>query len=189
MCDIETLGKGYLPAIIQIAAVPFNFADNANTDLTKYGTFNQYLSLKENKKVGFMPDQDTLEWWVQQSRDALDVLSCASNSKATAYEVFGDFGKWLYEIKKIDKSLKIWGNGSLFDNRILLDAFRHLEMDVEWGYKDDMDMRTIMRVANFTADFDKTKIVKNPNWVKHDGLHDCYSQIGDVKAAYNAIKR
>lgn len=133
MLDLETMSTSANAAIVAIGAVKFDL-DFGITD-----KFYTVVDLGSSIKKGFDIDGSTVKWWMQQS-------------DAARKEVFGkglpikkalmDFQDWLGK-----GNVQVWGNGSDFDNTIMMNAYRKFGVDKPWGYHMNRCYRTM--IASF----------------------------------------
>ena len=175
MVDIETLGVDNAPPVLQIAAMEFDLDTG-----TVYETFNQAADITSLKNVSM----DTLEWWLRTAPMVLSELS--QKGEETEKELICNFVQWLNT--KIDVFL--WGNGILFDNRILNEKCAEYGLTYPVRYSNDMDMKTIIQVAAYKKGMntqwefrDSIPFEGNP----HDAEADVKHQIKCVCAAYKLL--
>jgi exodeoxyribonuclease VIII len=93
-------------------------------------------------------------------------------------EVSAEFNNWINNVKKDlgAKSVRIWGNGMLADNRWLLSAYKAVGLKPAWKYNEDNDVRTIVDLGRRLLDIDpKTDMEFVGD--KHNALDDCIHQI------------
>lgn len=153
MVDLETLGKSPDGVIVSIGAVVF---DNEGL----YDDFYEVVDIGSCGKLGLKFDASTIEWWLGQSDEALDVFKKKGRN---IKDVLGRFREFVGK-----DEAKVWGNGSLFDNCILTTAYKLLGEDTPWGFRGDMCYRTVKNLA--------PEIKIQRAGVHHNALDDAKSQ-------------
>lgn len=150
MIDLETMGTSPTAPIISIGAVIFNaegITDN----------FYEVVDLKSAVDAGAVMDPRTVIWWMEQSDEARAALTGGGMPIDT---VLGDFGHFCavgvmrkildaWEDKPTTPVLEIfgvWGNGAAFDNVILAEAYKRLDMEVPWPFWKDKCYRTVKQM-------------------------------------------
>lgn len=184
MLDLETYGKGPLAAIAQISAVPFSRTRDLNTIIP----FNSFISLAENEKRGLKADDDTLAWWASQDEAAIKmVIERAHASTTTLEEALYAFSSYINQLKatyNVD-SVLVWGNGSVFDNRILSTAYNMCGIPVPWKYNADRDLRTLIDVGESIGLYPKKLPFVG---MQHNAIDDCLHQIKQVLFVYRFLE-
>ncbi len=128
MVDLETMGTGYRAAITAIGAVIF---DPWSDELGE--KFYIPIDLESSVREGLRMDAGAVKFWLKQEDSARAEMT-RSDAKALKPTLIA-FMKWMP-----NKPL-VWGNGSLFDNRILHEAYDVVNVH-RWHYRGDRDMRT-----------------------------------------------
>lgn len=131
MLDLETMGTGSSAAIIAIGAVAFD----ANEVAYK---FYVEINLQSSIDSGSVVDGSTVMWWLKQS-DAARSAFVNNDIAPHLMTALGDFAKWYSEIKGDE----VWGNGAMFDNTILSNAYKACSLPVPWKFWNDMCYRTV----------------------------------------------
>ena len=136
MIDIETLDTDIGAVILSIGACRFN-ANGIRS------TYERSISIDSCLEAGLSVDGDTLEWWLDQSDEAQEVLSGGDGLQT----VLSDFAGWIKATNTPkhgeDRPPKIWANSPSFDCVQLEHAYRALGMDIPWDYSDRRDYRTL----------------------------------------------
>lgn len=133
MLDLETMGTGPSAAIIAIGAIEFN------AEAGELGrTFYEVIDLESSVGTGGVIDADTVLWWLAQSEPARQELT--RTDRAHILSALPRFSAWL---RGAGESVRIWGNGSAFDNVILAEAYRRVGLPVPWDFRNDRCYRTI----------------------------------------------
>jgi exodeoxyribonuclease VIII len=137
MVDLETLGTKPGSVILSIGAVFFSEEGLGEE-------FYCIVNHADSVAAGLTEDASTLKWWQSQKPEAQKVLSDAKNEVIAKplREALVLFSKWLYgEAGK--KHLKVWGNGSDFDNVLLSSAFAVVGMATPWLFWNSRCFRTL----------------------------------------------
>lgn len=131
MLDLETMGNNSNSAIIAIGAVAFD--DDKVTS-----KFYEEINLQSAIGHGGVVDGGTIMWWLRQSNEAR--LAFENNDNATHLMVaLSKFSNWY---KEVDGE-QVWGNGAMFDNTILGNAYKNNSLEVPWKFWNDMCYRTV----------------------------------------------
>lgn len=187
MVDIETLGKGDNPPVFQIAACAF---DIATGEVLK--VFNTFADIRTFHNI----EGDTLLWWLNTNAELLkDLLNKGCENGNTEEDIIAQFVNWvncLADIYGVDPDkVYFWGNGILFDNRIISGKCRQYGVTYPIAYYSDRDMRTIVELASkkkgFSDDREYKKTIENSG-VAHDALDDVRYQIKVVCQAYKDLE-
>lgn len=174
MIDIETLGTRMDSVILEIAAVEFNRHTGEIGEIfdKKIDIASQVNSY--NRKI----DARTLKWWLEQSNEAKkNIFGCDDILRLC--EALYDF-KSFYN--RCDNSLysdddqrtvTLWGNGSIFDLGILQHAFETVTKDekIPWKFWAVNDVRTVVALnpsVKKNCTFDGTQ---------HCAVDDCKHEI------------
>lgn len=154
MVDLETLDTAPTSAIISIGAVIF---DSSEVLARHYS--NIYIDdfLLDN----FTISASTLRWWMGQP-EAMGFLLKDADQLEAALKKFGNF-----LLKNSIESF--WGNGTMFDNAILTNAYKVCELNQPWSYRADRCYRTLR--SSF-----KSLDLPFDSGVKHNALHDAEYQ-------------
>ena len=154
MVDLETVDNAPTSAIISIGAVLFN----------KFGIaedfhFYSVVDLKSSLEHGLTESKETMDWWSNQSEEAKSIFndSSAMNLK-DALEWFSTF---------LPDDVKLWGNGAAFDNAILSNAYKSVEIEQPWKFWNDRCYRTLSSLSN---------IKRVQRGTHHNALDDAKSQ-------------
>lgn len=171
MCDIETIGNESNSALLSISAVQFDLNTGEIGD-----KFHVDIDVQSCFDVGLKASGSTIYWWLQQSKEARDLIVNADD-KYNLHEALIKFNHWLKDLNhKVDiTEYKLWGNSARFDLGIIRDAIiatnTHKYLDW-WSFWNERDTRTLV---SFAPDIKK-------NWIRvgvdHNGIDDCLNQIG-----------
>lgn len=129
MVDLETMGNSNNAAIVAIGAAVFSEEGVGST-------FYRTIDLDDAAKYGVI-DASTVKWWLQQEADARRELYLASCPLRVALM---DFSAWLGSQGAVDG---VWGFGATFDNVILRNAYKALDLFCPWHFRKDRCFRTV----------------------------------------------
>ena len=158
MVDLETLGTNPNSPIIAIGA----------TDGTKIF----YGKIKLKDIVGSI-SPDTVEWWLQQSPEAIQETFFSKNNLHTSFIfLLLEFSSWLSEvIKEAGEDYKIYSNGVDFDLVMLKETYRDHNWDLPWNSRKQMCYRTLKNQFPLIV-LDDTEVAG----IKHTALADAQYQ-------------
>lgn len=182
MVDLETLGKHEMNPVIQLSAVAFDIHSGR-----LLSEFNVHIRLEDKLTV----DASTLDWWIMTDLELFAELIKKGN--ATEFEAFEAFGMWvenLWECNQVPQSsVYLWGNGILFDNKIIQGKMQALGLTYPIYYANDRDVRTIVDLycTRYSTDARTLKAKFHAKYKEHDALQDCYAQIEMVSACYRDL--
>lgn len=155
--DLETLSTDPHAAVASIGAVA----------MTAQGAWvaEFHTVVSTDHQYGRHICPKTCEWWDEQSNEARFASILAPNP-AHPLQALKDFTNWVLQIAD-PKKVKVWGNGSGFDNVILCSLFKdYPELEMPWAFWNDRDMRTVLDLQPHAKD------VGPFEGVKHNALHD-----------------
>ena len=155
MIDLETMGTGSNAAILALGVVKFNTKGLGDE-------FYAIIDLNTSVKAGLSIDPSTIYWWLKQSDEARAALGRENESLFSALKAFSAF------VGDKDKA-KIWGNGASFDNPILADAYRAVNLEQPWKFWNDMCYRTVKNLLGNNIEY----VFEGD---KHNALDDAKSQ-------------
>ncbi len=135
MIDLETLGTKPDSAILSIGAVTFD-KNGIGEEFYVNVDLDSQLNKFNDRKI----DPDTFYWWAKQSSEAGKALESDRKQIGDALSMF-DF--WLFQNTDQEK-VKVWGNGSDFDNVMLTHAFGCQK----WKFWNNRCFRTFLALTN-----------------------------------------
>lgn len=158
MVDLETMGNGPSAAIVAIGAVEF---DPDSGELGR--EFYREIGLENSAAKGGVIDASTVLWWMQQS----DLARAAvyDGQGIDLMPVLFQFADWLREC---GPDVKVWGNGSPFDNVILRSAYGAIHMPPPWKHWNDRCYRTLKNL--------RPSIKLERSGTHHNALDDAITQ-------------
>lgn len=187
MLDIETLGKGLNPPILQVSAVVFNLETGEILDSNR---FDQCIDITSCTNI----EGDTLAWWLNTNKELLgSLVNTGKDSRLSEAQVIENFCAWLNSLKIDDTTVVyLWGNGVLFDNRIIEAKIAQYNLTKQYPikYYNNLDVRTILELGaiklGVTSQLAFKKTIENTG-TAHNALDDVYYQIKAVCAAYKLL--
>ena len=172
MLDLETMGKRPSAPIIYIGAVAFNLEERAVGPV-----FEAPVHLTSSLSSGAILEPEVVLWWLRRSEDAVArILSAKTND--TLIWGLGKFSEFCRGL--CDKQLlKIWGNGSDFDNVILKESYERLSMVAPWEFWNNKCYRSKKQEVPYL------RIVREG--IKHTAVDDAMSQVKHLFAIYDHL--
>jgi len=139
MLDLETLGQKPGSVIFSIGACRF---DEKGVD--EEGAFYTKISPQSCVDAGLTLDVSTVVWWMGQSDDARKELIAAEKGGPSLREALVEFTKWLAPNASAVNNTCIWGNGSDFDNTMLVAAYQAVgDVPIPWRFFNNRCYRTM----------------------------------------------
>jgi hypothetical protein len=143
MLDLETLDTRPGAVILSLGAVFFNPIDNMLGEECHW-----IISRADSEALGLTVSADTLAWWEKQSAEAKKTLRVASSTDGEPLaQVLHEFNEFLGKAKGGTSKVKIWGNGSDFDNVLLIAAYEAAKVKPAWKYYNHRCFRTLKGLA------------------------------------------
>jgi hypothetical protein len=180
MTDIETLGTKSDSTIIQISAIAFDIITGEYKS-----TFNRIVDITENKVMNV--DGSTIQWWLNTNKDLLTHL--INTGEGSSEKVLDEFHTWLLELS-LQGELYLWGNGILFDNKMIQHQFESIGLKYPIHYKNDRDVRTIVDLAGTKLGITEKELkdkFNDESLVAHNALDDVKYQIRLVSECYKEL--
>jgi exodeoxyribonuclease VIII len=163
MHDLETLGQTPGFIILSIGAVAFD--ENEIDELGFYAVVHRPTC----EEVFLREEEDTKKWWDRQGEEAQAVLhqsldpeqSVPLTAALLAFNAYlGRYGGW--------RDVRLWGNGSDFDNAGMSCAFDATKIKPNWAFWNNRCYRTLKAQAP------SIKLVREGTY--HNALDDAKSQ-------------
>lgn len=129
MLDLETLGTRPGSVILTIGAVAFS----VEAGIT--GTFYASISREDSEAHGLKVCPSTEAWWLEQGQQAIE-MAFAGTAKLT--EILEHFRDWV-----CNDDIRLWGNGSDFDNALLAEAYAVAGIRQPWSFTGNRCYRTV----------------------------------------------
>lgn len=170
MVDLETLGTGANSVILSIGAVAF---DPENASLGD--EFKAVIDIGSSLAIGCKADGDTIAWWFKQPAAA---RKGAITNPEHIINVLNGFTAYLLKAGNNNLcDIKLWGNGSDFDNVILATAYKNARIEQPWKYYNNRCYRTLKSLY--------PNIMIARQGIYHNSLDDAISQ---AKHLINILK-
>ena len=180
MVDLETLGVKDCPPVFQLVAKAFDI--KTGEILADFSETCDYRTTKSEI------EEKTLAWWNDPERIELfrQLTNRGFESGLTEEELFKRFCIWFNSLGD-SRNVFLWGNGVNFDNRIIQKKCEQYGLKYPVFFRNDIDMRTIMRAAALKMGFNGDQIAYRASQgfegTKHDANDDVMNQIRDVVRA------
>ncbi len=161
MIDLETLGRRAGCAILSIGAVAFD---------PKTGQLGPELYVVVNRlscfNLSLHEDPETVKWWEGQNAEAKKILTEVDGGGEQLPAALGKLTEYLAQFGH--KKVKIWGNGSDFDNAILTACYASIGRNIPWEFWNNRCYRTLKSLKP------SVKMVRQGTY--HNALDDAKSQ-------------
>ncbi len=176
--DLETLGTVPGSTILSIGAVEFGPNGVGPAE------FYTVISRRSCANAGLTEDADTLAWWQKQSYEArtalIDATNGASGKTQSVAMALSSFDMWLNQ--NLGGDVCVWGNGSDFDNALMMEAYRRTGHEPGWPYKRNRCYRTLAALAALRPDM---AVIRKG--VAHNALDDARTQAEHAVRILNAL--
>lgn len=173
MIDLESIGVETDAALTQISAVQFNpFTGQMGSE------FNRVIDLKSSLDAGLSISAGSIKFWLTHpsvTQEARDVVMSKTGDQEPALpedslsSVLADFKKWIKE----NDIRYIHGNGSASDNVWVRSAYKAIEMEPAFTFRDDICFRSLKTMAKRTGWKDEVEFIG----VVHNGIDDAKHQV------------
>lgn len=170
MIDIETMGTKSYSAILSIGAVEFDLETGCFGN-----TFYVNIDLDSCLTAGLKTDDDTIEWWHNQSLEAKEALEKYKETLLNGLKMFKKFFKY--------DDYEVWGNSARFDLGILANAFEVTGIELPWNFKNERCVRTLV---SFLPEVKQNMPF---NGTRHNALDDCIHQIRYCSEIWNFLNK
>jgi len=150
MVDIETLGTGADSTIFQIAAMAFDIRTGKPLSF-----FDEVADIEKNSRP-LKVDGSTLKWWLNTDKELLTDL--LNKGDMSSEELLHSFYVWLNNLTEDIKDVYLWGNGIIFDNKMIQHQLIELGLDYPIHYKNDRDVRTLLELASIKTGLSEREI-------------------------------
>ncbi len=136
MVDLETTGRRAGCGILSIGAVAFSPGKKLGEE--HYAV----VRLASCEEAGLHSDAGTLQWWSEQKKEAKEVLRLSGLKKYSKplREELEAFNAYL---SRFGADVRVWGNGSDFDNAILYAAYAAVGLEPAWKFWNSRCFRTL----------------------------------------------
>lgn len=162
MVDLETMSTESNATIIAIGAVKF-WLNVKQEEFSDDQLFYTAVSLESSQAAGLHIKADTVMWWLGQSEEARS----AFKNPVSLASALNDFSRFVP-----NKNTYIFGNGAAYDNVVLHNAYKAINLKYPVSYKYDVCYRTLRKLTNEQPPaFEGTK---------HNALDDAKAQTRDL---------
>ena len=135
MIDFETMGNRPTAPIVSLGAVAFDAEGIHNK-------FYRVVDLDSAVAGGAIIEPGTVMWWLAQSDDARAALT--NDITEPLRDVLEAFSMWATALPGGPGAARgVWGNGAAFDNVIVAESYKRLDMQVPWPFWKDRCYRTV----------------------------------------------
>ena len=183
MVDIETLGNKTNSTIFQIAAMAFDI----QTGKIIGEPFNQVANIELNERP-LNVSGSTLKWWLKTDKELFEKL--LNSGEHSSEQILRSFYDWLCQYET--PTTYLWGNGILFDNKMIQNQLESLGLSYPIFYKNDRDVRTILELASIKEDISERELkdrLKDDTLVAHDAHDDVKKQINRVVECFKLLTK
>lgn len=185
MVDIETLGTEVDSTIIQIAGVAFDIEKGDSV-----AEFNSIADISKNNDNNITGD--TLKWWLDTDAKLFNYL--LTKGTGSSKELLEEFYNWLKELvtEYGQDNVYFWGNGILFDNKMIEYQLKSIGLDYPIHYKNDRDVRTLVDIAGRKVGISEKGVKErfNNDFLQtHNALDDVIYQISLVSTLYKELTK
>lgn len=143
MLDLETFGVSSNAMFVSIGAAKFDPAKEGVVDSFHVGVDLDQTPASRTGLYGEI-DAATVAFWLHPDR-AAGRAALNDVTKTDMGSALDGFALWC-GVENVDQ-LRVWGNGSPFDNVILRNAYARLGLDAPWRHWNDRCYRTIKNLA------------------------------------------
>lgn len=173
--DFETLGNGQERddfIVVDVSWLQFDLKQKNSFDDLVSKAKRIKFDINEQFELGWRAEEDTLEWWKKQDKEAIKNIKPSSEDQPLSKFV-EEFSKDL----KHHSPKHLWSRGNDFDLPILKRIYRTVGDNInnKIPFNAATDVRTALRAATgFTLKWDGfiPPAGENVNFIKHDSKHD-----------------
>lgn len=162
MIDLETLGRRPGCAILSIGAVAFSVEHGLGPEL------EVVVSRESCKHYDLHEDPETLDWWSKQTKEARETLVMANDPSSSDLLPSALIQLEEYLAKFDLTRVRVWGNGSDFDNAILAVAYAAIDRPLPWQFYNNRCYRTLKSL--------RQQVKMQRMGMHHNALADAKSQ-------------
>ncbi len=178
MLDLETLGLRPNAAIIQIAAVPFNFETGEYAP--PLGTFDEVVDKISSVAYGGTFDNNTIEFWDKLEVSHKELYDYVMSGTQSIHYVLHKLQGFISE--HMEENFNLWAH-STFDPVVLTSAYTNANITAPFKHWQPKDLRTLEYLSRCGYK-DRPKFIG----VQHNALDDCIHQINCAVIWHKAIR-
>jgi hypothetical protein len=184
MTDIETLGTNSDSTIIQISAIAFDI--NTGEHIAK---FNQIADITKNEKPVNVT-ADTIIWWLKTNKELF--IELLNGGEESSEQVLRNFYSWITSLLPLSEinNIYLWGNGILFDNKMIQHQLESVGLIYPIFYRNDRDLRTLVELASVKLGISEKELKERFNddsLVAHNAFDDVIYQINLATNCYREL--
>lgn len=159
MADIETLGTDHNSLIMEFGAVKFNAEEILDR-------FHVGVIVEDADRLGQKIDGSTVWYWLDPARDEAR-KRMFEIPRVPLYPAFDGLTLWIEQTPESERG-DLWGKGSTFDNMLLRDTAKLLNVEFPWDFRGDSCYRTLAKLC--------PQVEYEQIGIKHSGVDDAESQ-------------
>jgi hypothetical protein len=144
MVDLETLDTAHTAVVLSIGAVAFECGVDQVIDRELDPTNFLYaeLEIRDQQRARRTLSTQTVTWWMQQGEDARSLFA-RGRTRFEPAAALTSFNSLVQLNVTADDGPLIWGNGSDFDNQVLLSLMEAYRIKPAWPYRNNRCYRTL----------------------------------------------
>lgn len=178
--DIETPDSASTSAILSIGAASLS-KENAVA-----ATFYTPVSLQSCLDLGLTMGASTLGWWMTQTEEAREVWAESTSKDAPSIlQALLLFNDWL-RTQGETRYIKLYGNGSDFDNVIITNAYKVCGLQPPWPFWGNRCFRTLKNT--WKCYIPEPEFIGTKHNAKDDAVHEAI-WLGRILTAEKASMR
>lgn len=182
MTDIETLGTNSDSTIIQVSAIAFDI--NTGEHISE---FNQIVDIEKNENP-IKITGGTVKWWMKTNKELFSLL--LNSGEYSSEQVLRNFHEWIAGLSDDKNNVYLWGNGILFDNKMIQHQLELVGLEYPIFYRNDRDLRTLVDLTCVklgTTEKELKERYKDDSLVAHNALDDVKYQINLAVSCYKEL--
>jgi exodeoxyribonuclease VIII len=186
MLDLETLGQEPGSVILTLSAVQFDI-ESGRTGLI----FHDSINLESSLRFGLKIDPDTFKWWLGRSEESRTALKNDLDKGSDIRDVLTDFSAFIGSLPHSSlrqlyprEEIIVWGRGPRFDMGLLTYAYKALNANIPWNFRNERCVRTYESLRPAI----KAKVDTEERGVLHNGVDDAKHQIKYIHKIYHEVK-
>lgn len=182
--DIETLGNGNDAAIASIGVTTMSKITHSDESMLRFAERYMLVDIQSCINAGLRVDGPTIEWWLKQPEAARAEISGEGAGKRSINirRALHDLHLWMQEVEPNIQDRYVWSHGATFDIPILANAYRAINHDMPWQFRNVRDTRTLFDLA---GDFEAPS--KDEYEPRHHALTDARWAADAIAAAYRSL--
>lgn len=142
--DLETLDTEPTAVILSIGIVAFNAHELDSTEtITADRQYYHFPKIQEQIDAGRTISYSTLYWWNEQAVMARNETFKPEGNRLSGEDIARSFSSFITARCTNPKHVRLWGNGSSFDNVILRSYLKTFGAQSPVPWWQDRDMRTV----------------------------------------------